>query len=858
MKTSFWKIISFVLLMIGATIIVFPFPKRMVEFYKDAGMTTEARYILSDLMTKTPDNPELLSLSAEIHHLNGESNKAVRDLELAVEKDPRNEELLVKLATYHEWNRDPMEALPVWEKIAIINPDNMMAQTKIIDYYRYYGFPKIEGEVVANLIKLEQKTPRIEMTLKEERVWDNPLVKKLTSELNNLAKMRVSNNQDLFFDNLITGTYIIRRQYMNEIRKKTKTDINDMNKIVTICFELFVKTGKIDMGYAFASNLDKTWNQELKNRLMYLDVMGWSEMNAEALAILKKIQQEYPRNHHVLYLIVKKSGEIDDVETAINAYEKLIAAEPGNADYKRQLASLYLDTKQSTKAYHIYRELAISTGKNRDYVTMMSIAAVNTEKKHIMIEAAELIGKLMPEDINMIKNQAEIYLAADRPERAYRILSHLVLVSGKNKEDVLKMLEVAGFTANKEIIREAIAKAFELRPDDSQISLKIAELYQGMGDEKDAINAYAYYLKLNPKDGNAQKQLAQLYLWTNQQTKAAELMLAIANASPGDKNALIEAAKYSEEAGLIEQAFKLYDKIYNNYPRDMSIQNDLIRLASWTNKWDYVAPLLGKISDSDPGNLKRALDAGNAFVEMEDLKKGIKYLERASDLKPDDAKLRKKLAKYYGWVGSMDKKIVELEYLDSVGQLDKEEKILLAQAYLDRNDGVKALKYLKHYQKEDILQRKGGLMLAMAFELSGKNESAIKIYKRLAKENMQDAAFLARLGNQALWINHEDIALSFFKSALKKDKNNLLALKRSAQIYAGQNNINMAIKLYAYYNRLNPDDYEAHFQLGELFFVNERKANAFKEYKRSLKLIRKLKLYANNNPSLKVVQSAMQ
>ena len=410
----------------------------------------------------------------------------------------------------------------------------------------------------------------------------------------------------------------------------------------------------------------------------------------------------------------------------------------------------------------------------------------------------------------------------------------------------------------QEIIREAVAKAFELRPDDTQISLKIAELYQGMGDEMEAIDAYVHYLKLNPNDGNAQKRLAQLYLWTNQQKEAAELMLAVANANHRDKHALIKAAKYFEEAGLAKRAFELYESLYNKYPRDMSIQDDLIRLASWTNKWGYVAPLLGKISDSDPENFKRASDAGNAFVAIKDLKEGIKYLERASALRPDEVDLRKKLAKYYGWIGSMDKKIVELEYLDSVGQLEKKEKILLAQAYLDRDDGAKALKYLKHYEKEDILQRKEGLMLAMAFELSGKNELAIGVYKRLAKENMQDAAFLARLGNQALWINHEDIALSFFKSALRKDTKNLLALKRSAQIYAGQNNTNRAIKLYVYYNRLNPDDYETHFQLGELFFANERKADAFKEYKRSLKLIRKLKLYAKNNLSLKVVQSAMQ
>lgn len=138
-------------------------------------------------------------------------------------------------------------------------------------------------------------------------------------------------------------------------------------------------------------------------------------------------------------------------------------------------------------------------------------------------------------------------------------------------------------------------------------------------------------------------------------------------------------------------------------------------------------------------------------------------------------------------------------------------------------------------------------MLATAFELSGKKELAIEMYKRLAKENMEDANFLAKLGNQAMWLDYKDIALNFFETALRKDAENLLALKGAAQIYAEHNNLKKAIKLFAHYNRLNPDDYEAHFQLGELFFADERKTDAFKEYKKSLKLIKNMKGYSTRN-----------
>lgn len=839
--------ISFILIMIGATVVVFPYPENMVNFLKEAGMLEEARYILNDLLSKSPENPQLLSLSGKIFHLNGNSERAIRDLKRAVEIDPENEEFLLALATYHEWDRSPLDALPVWEKIVTINPDNLEAQIRLIDYYRYYGFPKIESEVLANLIKTEQKNRHENITLKEEMVWEKPLVKELTRELNHLAEIREINKEDSFFDNLFTGMYIIRRQYMDDLREKSVTAINDADKGVAMCFELFVKTGKIDMGFDFAHKLDRKWDQEMKNRMSFLDVARWSGIHDKALVMLEKMYEEYPQNHQILYLIARSSRETDDLETSITAYEKLVAIEPDNRDYTMQLASLYLEVKQAGKAHDLLKEIATGAGRHLDYINMLADSAITVGSESVMIETAELIGQLMPGDRDVVKKQADIYLAANHPEKAYPILRQLAGISGENPEEVLKMLEVAEFTSREAIIKEAIAKAFELRPDDSQVVLRVAEMYQGIGDEKRAIEAYVHYLKLYPEDRKTQKVLAQLYLWTNQQEKAAGLMVKIANENPGEKSILIEAARYSEEAGFIEQAFTLYEKLYADYPEDLSIQNDLIRIASWSNKWVYAAALLGKISDSDARNFKKALDAGNAFISAEDLKNGIGYIERAITLSPDNTDLRKELAEYYGWLGLREKKIMELEYLGSTGSLDKEEKVLLAQAYLDSNEGSKALKYLKQYEKEAILKKKEGLMLARAYELIGKNETAIRVYKRLAKENMGDPEFLARLGNQALWINYTDAALEFFEGALRIDSRNLMALKSSAQIWAGRNSIKRAIKLYVNYNKLKPDDYEAHFQLGELFFSQDQKTDAFKEYNRSLRLMKKSKRLAESN-----------
>ena len=53
--------------------------------------------------------------------------------------------------------------------------------------------------------------------------------------------------------------------------------------------------------------------------------------------------------------------------------------------------------------------------------------------------------------------------------------------------------------------------------------------------------------------------------------------------------------------------------------------------------------------------------------------------------------------------------------------------------------------------------------------------------------------------------------------------------------------IKNAIKNYDKYNKLNPKDYEAMYQLGEIYYNNGRKEEAFKQFQKALKLINKLK-----------------
>ena len=73
-------------------------------------------------------------------------------------------------------------------------------------------------------------------------------------------------------------------------------------------------------------------------------------------------------------------------------------------------------------------------------------------------------------------------------------------------------------------------------------------------------------------------------------------------------------------------------------------------------------------------------------------------------------------------------------------------------------------------------------------------------------------------------------------------------MKGSGQIFAWNNDPEKAIARFEAYNRLNPHDLEVRYQLGELYFTNGREGDAFKQYKKSLALIKKAKRLEAKTP----------
>jgi len=842
-KVHILKILAFIVAILAGTIVVFPGRQALVSYFIKTGEGQEARKILQELQKKKPEDPALFLLSAETYQTEGRPDLSIEELKKALKLAPNNLTLLVKLAEYYELNRQPDEALVAWEKVQKIQSNHSKALVRLIELYRYRGETAKEARMAAHLLSMESQAPK-------KPYKHSPLADMMTETLHTISIRRGASSNDDLRAAAIAGLSAERMMYIGDLESGVD-DREARQSIVADCLEYLSEGGFSDEGIRFAQKADERLGLGVESRRKMSELLRYSGKQTQALALLQQVTAVQPGNlwawQQKAEILLEQGQQLE----ALAAMEKILLLNPKEKSIRERMAEIHVALGNLPKAFHHYKELetfpqkSLSSVREKAALRQLLAAAEATGNKEIITMAAGFALDLYPRDMEVMAASAKLYLAADRLADAYPLFFK-VASAGRTRENVLKMLEVARFTGRADFMVQAAGLAQKTYFADPEIGPATAEILAGHNRLPEAAAAYSAYLRKNQRDTKVLFRLTEIYEWMNHPSAAYLLLKPLADQNRLDKSLLIRAARLAEAAGKNTEAFSIVQRLSRTYPREGRFKADMARLAAWSNQPQIAAGILAEISDEDRESYEKALAAGNAFVEADQTKKALPYLERAIALRPDNVDLRRSLVKYYGWTGLRRKQVENLFALEKKGALQKQEKIMLAEVYLQRRQGSQALELLEHVEKERALPYREGMMLTQAYFLSGQEAAADRIFRRLAGENARNSRLLAELGNQALGLKRTDIALEFYESALRIHPKNTAALKRSAQIYAWNNDARRAMKRFEDHNRIQADDVEARFQLGELYFSSDQKGQAFGEYKKALELIRQARKAQKN------------
>ncbi len=926
MNIKLWRIFLFVLVFIGATYLIYPFPKDMVPLYLKNGEIAKATDIISALLDENPDDLQLLDLGADVYLLRGMPDKAIASLKRILDFEPDDVAILEKLVKCYEWNVMPREALQTWGRIAQLSPKWEKPLKKMVMYYRFYNM--VHNEVSA-IIKLNYLQGTKEIT--------DAFSKGINLDVANLSKAYDIQKKDPYLDYLIRHIYIVGEQF--------KIDSADNEKInylqfVTYVLEYYVEVDRIEGALNFAAYMDKATDKGIKSRTQLVKVLGWSQQNSAALDLAEQLYKLKPDNIELLNEMAWLAQSLRRNDLAELVLKQLVRLEPDNTKHREDLGNMYINEGKFAQAVTVFRELAQKFSNWLKYAHNMLRAALYSSDPQLMAEVVAETDHLNINDPDYQRTKAELFLALNRPRDAYPILRAVAEGSDGTIDDYVRLLDAAGATGDAKLVAETVDLALRFEPDDSSLMRQGAEAWLNAGNpeksyqlyrklvskeglEKDVIGmllaasetqslktakqAAEYAVKVLPDNLKVLSQAGEIMLWLNSPVdgypyfkKAAVLtggdkdavmkLMQVASyttdrkifrdaatiavklrpydeqvamlaagvwAAAGDTNKatqliarfadrkgetyemLMQWAEFADTSGLTEEAYRLYDQIYSLNSKDKKVRANLARLAGWTNRPKVSARLFGEMSDEQPNSFSLAMQAAKGYSDAAEYAKAVGYYERALSLKSGDTDLKLELARNYGFAGMNSKRIILLQELNAQGLLPQAEKIELARAYLDEKNAQKALDILKPYASLKTLPRFEGFLLASAYDLAGRRQDASEIYKRLGREHGNDGVFMARLGAEALFNNHADEAFSLFKSALKQDTGNQTALKGIAMIYAQRNEYKKAIAKFRAYNRVVPDDADARFQLGDVYMQTGREGEALRQFKAAKRILKR-------------------
>jgi pilus assembly protein FimV len=273
------------------------------------------------------------------------------------------------------------------------------------------------------------------------------------------------------------------------------------------------------------------------------------------------------------------------VAQAIAEYQQILKHEPRDQVTLMTIGELYIRQGETFQAIDYFERLAqLFVGDG--FLTK----AIAVYKR---------IAKLAPEEIRPLEKLADLYVQQGVMSEARPLFVQLAEIHLKNNRQP-----------------EAVAllkKLLMAEPDNLRIQVRLADLYQAMGQSREAIDAYI---------SASQRALAR-----GDQAECEKLADKVLKLEPSNLAALIVKARVHSSQGDFTQAAQVLEQV-PDLEKGGEQAELLLDLYLKSVKWDEASSLALRIFDADPKNFGPAQKIVEALLESGQGDRAMAILER--------------------------------------------------------------------------------------------------------------------------------------------------------------------------------------------------------------------------------------
>jgi tetratricopeptide (TPR) repeat protein len=348
------------------------------------------------------------------------------------------------------------------------------------------------------------------------------------------------------------------------------------------------------------------------------------------------------------FLMARRLDKAGDLPGALAALERASSADPGSAEIRAEIASVYLKQSRRDDAEKAAREaLAIDSGSveahrvlGTIYTTSADAAVERRQNAQAVAYSREAIVHLEQvvtqpgADINLHFALGRLYLRVNEPAKAVEALNRVI---AQNPNSVAGRLTLAQAYAAADRLNDAIESLKEIVEDEPRVAGALAQYQEQAGQLKEAEVNYTLALALQPRSREFKFRRASVALAAREFSRAASYAAEAQREHPDDARFPRLQARALFDGGAPARAYAVLEAALEAFPRDIQMQFALAAMYNEGDRAQDSVRVLRQLIAVEPANAPALNYLGYLLADRgEQLEEAVSLVRRALQVDPDN------------------------------------------------------------------------------------------------------------------------------------------------------------------------------------------------------------------------------
>ena len=491
--------------------------------------------------------------------------------------------------------------------------------------------------------------------------------------------------------------------------------------------------------------------------------------------------------HYATAVSLEMAGGLD---AALADYSKSFELDPQNTALGVRLAQVALSRKDYPTALALLETANKANPTAVDPLLWMGIAYRSSDRIPKALPLLKQALKLEPTNLNVIRALLEIHLQQNAANEIAGVLDRALKQSSSDTSYwmglgdlhaiVLRQKPTLAKQIDRTRIRQCYEKAAALAPNDPEVLIRQATVYQEANDFEKAADAYAKVLVLRPDFPRLREQLVDTYIRADQKDKAIAVLQDLIKRDPLRFETYNSLGDLYEQLNNEEQAIANYQQSLVLNPNQIEVYVRIVLAQLRQKKYDEVLKTLAEAKEKFPTRYQVQYLYGLVYTDRKEYGKAIAAFADAEQLARDASDETAPSTAFYFAYGTA---------CERAGDADKAVALFQKAIELDPNNHA-ACNYLGYMwaEKGVRLDEALGLIqkaikeepetgayidsLGLVLFKLGRYEEALPHLRRAAELVKDDAVVFDHLAEDLLKLGKRDEAIVQWRRALQAEPDN--------------------------------------------------------------------------------------